>query len=225
MLACYHLHQQQSYLTSTREFFKDSPWSKIPTDRRGEIIIEPRYPRGGLLGGSAPKDGKGKVSKLAALAAARKRKEDEKNGDPKAECEPGNKTVYGALELLDERKEYTTAHRLECITSLGRLSKPYHLAPGNGRNTSQSSLEEVKSSKASISEENPPDWARLRADPSAFAIVILKRSLENHLLPPERRPREIPIAQSFAKLNITKQSAFVGPSPDDIITTAQRAKG
>ena len=62
---------------SASEFFKDCPWLNIPPERRGEILVEPLYPRGGLLGGSSTQGG-GKPSKLAALAASRRKKENEK---------------------------------------------------------------------------------------------------------------------------------------------------
>lgn len=66
--------------SSVLDFFKDSPWLDIPKERRGEILIEPLYPRGGLLGGSSSQ-GTGKISKLAALAAARKKKDQERSQD------------------------------------------------------------------------------------------------------------------------------------------------
>lgn len=62
---------------SASEFFKDCPWLNIAPERRGEILVEPLYPHGGLLGG-ASSQGDGKPSKLAALAAARRKKENEK---------------------------------------------------------------------------------------------------------------------------------------------------
>ena len=51
------------------DWFKDVPWFNIPPEREGVILAEPVYPPLRLLGGSA------KPSKLAALAAARKKKE------------------------------------------------------------------------------------------------------------------------------------------------------
>lgn len=69
-----------SSASSACDFFKDSPWLDIPKERRGEILIEPLYPRGGLLGGSSLQ-GTGKISKLAALAAARKKKDQERSQD------------------------------------------------------------------------------------------------------------------------------------------------
>ena len=61
---------------SAAEFFRDSPWLNVPAHRKADILVEPLYPRMGLLGGA--QESNGKVSKLAALAAARKKKEGEK---------------------------------------------------------------------------------------------------------------------------------------------------
>ncbi|KAM3529329.1 hypothetical protein MY4038_005446 [Beauveria bassiana] len=55
-------------------FFSDMPWLRTPTDRHATFIA-PCTPPGGLLGGS---DGGPKMSKLQALAAARKKKTEQK---------------------------------------------------------------------------------------------------------------------------------------------------
>ena len=57
-------------------FFNDCPWFNIPEERRGEILVEPLHRHGGLLGG-ASSQGDGKPSKLAVLAAARRKKGNE----------------------------------------------------------------------------------------------------------------------------------------------------
>lgn len=67
---------------TAKEFFRDCPWLRIPADREAEILIEPLYPRLGLLGGSSSAGDGGKMSKLAALAAKRRQKENEKIGSP-----------------------------------------------------------------------------------------------------------------------------------------------
>ncbi|KAH6843116.1 hypothetical protein B0I37DRAFT_212366 [Chaetomium sp. MPI-CAGE-AT-0009] len=68
--------------TSTSHFFQDMPWGNIPKHRE-TTFIAPQMPRGGLLGGSGAPP---KMSKLQALAAARKKKAEEKKAiDDKAE--------------------------------------------------------------------------------------------------------------------------------------------
>lgn len=54
--------------------FQDMPWGNIPKNRE-TTFIPPMLPRGGLLGGSGAPP---KLSKLQALAAARKKKAEEK---------------------------------------------------------------------------------------------------------------------------------------------------
>lgn len=65
---------------SAVDFFKDSPWLSVPEGRLGDILIEPLHPRCRLLGGASKPDGAPK-SKLAALAAARKNKENQRAED------------------------------------------------------------------------------------------------------------------------------------------------
>lgn len=50
----------------------------MPKDRLGEIVIEPLNPRGRLLGGASKQEGAPKT-KLAALAAARRKKETQRS--------------------------------------------------------------------------------------------------------------------------------------------------
>lgn len=54
--------------------FQDMPWGNVPKHRQA-TFIPPSTPRGGLLGGSGAQP---KMSKLQALAAARKKKAEEK---------------------------------------------------------------------------------------------------------------------------------------------------
>lgn len=56
-----------------KDFFADCPWGKVPEHRKVDILVEPVHRPRGLLGG-ASKDGK--MSKLAALAAKRRQKEN-----------------------------------------------------------------------------------------------------------------------------------------------------
>lgn len=66
---------------SLSHFFHDMPWGNIPKHRE-TTFIPPPMPRGGLLGGSGAPP---KMSKLQALAAARKKKVEEKNINEKVE--------------------------------------------------------------------------------------------------------------------------------------------
>lgn len=63
-----------SFAGTHESFFSDMPWLDVP-QHRTTTFLEPIRPRGGLLGGG---DGAPKMSKLQALAAARKKKTEEK---------------------------------------------------------------------------------------------------------------------------------------------------
>src|ERR1700709_1407075 len=86
---------------SFAEFFKDSPWLNIPPERQ-TIFLAPLYPRGGLLGGSS--DGTPKMSKLQALAAARKKKAQEQ----KTSRGLGVEKPMASLSLNEEEDNVST---------------------------------------------------------------------------------------------------------------------
>lgn len=77
---------------SAADFFADTPWLNVPSERLGSII-EPIHPKGRLLGGSSSgvEAGTKPQSKLAALAAARKKAAEEK----KRNAEPGQDDAGG----------------------------------------------------------------------------------------------------------------------------------
>jgi len=79
-------------------FWDDAPWGAISSDRGGVIVVEPIHPRGGLLGGS----GRGKTSKLAALAKARKAAAEKKQQEASAGKE--EKGAVGLLSKLAAKK-------------------------------------------------------------------------------------------------------------------------
>ncbi|PTB64630.1 hypothetical protein BBK36DRAFT_1122831 [Trichoderma citrinoviride] len=79
-------------------FFDDMPWLNIPRGRETVFIETPR-PRGGLLGGtgSAPK-----MSKLQALAAMRKRKNEEKKAQERPDSLEGEVTKLALSDDTDK---------------------------------------------------------------------------------------------------------------------------
>src|SRR5947207_10758761 len=104
------------YPFSAAEFFRDSPWLNIPPHRKGEILVESLYPRGGLKGGSSSSSrtpplntASGKMSKLAALAAARKKQ-------------------TGKLSPVPESDKSTRAQYTDLLTRLGQKPKDYSSA-------------------------------------------------------------------------------------------------
>jgi hypothetical protein len=85
------------------DFFWDVPWLNVPESRLGTITMEPRYPSIGLLGGS----------KLAALAAARKKRQEEANKPKPSDVAAGRPEgdTDHAVALLD-KLDVTNKERL-----------------------------------------------------------------------------------------------------------------
>lgn len=221
---------------SAAEFFKDAPWINVPKDRCGEILIEPLYPPGGLLGGS-PSQG-GKVSKLAALAAARKRKDQERGQDAPSQ----NSTT--SVALLDKLSGHKSTKR-----TLDEAARPdLKLSSRNGsiaqvlesQNQSYPTQKRKNSSMLFQGEKDISDSQVLPipdagsfgpkptreapiAAPSAFARAIfgMSDSVQEH--PPKRMKMMFSLPQmpeSYAEKN-----PFAEPSPDDIARNAQNSKG
>ncbi|KAL9601840.1 MAG: hypothetical protein Q9179_002731 [Wetmoreana sp. 5 TL-2023] len=220
---------------SIADFFADAPWLNVPKERRGEILIEPLYPRGGLPGGSPIQDGT-KTSKLAALAAARKKKENEKldNVEPRR----ANASV-ALLEKLTSKAQNDepsngkglTGSKFEAAASTeARISAV--LQPRKYPNKGQESLhavapgsEDLKSSSPSISDNGESALEGSMqlmptAAPSAFAQTIF-RSLHEAQPSVMESFRSLALSLPQTSRSDAKSSPFAGPSPDDIVTKAQ----
>lgn len=223
---------------SAAEFFKDSPWLRIPEDRRGEIVIEPLYPRGGLLGGSSSAGGP-KVSKLAALAAARKKKEsNDRSGD-------STQNLTTSVALLDKLGGKTNASKVGEESTLKRKTSSSGTTPSvkserledrkypiRKRKSSsppahtQENISDLKGSgNIPPKSESPPAPVTVpSASPSTFAQTIIGSSTET-----QRTSINILESSSFIVplefASNTKSDPFAGPSPDDIVIKAQNSKG
>ena len=210
------------------DFFNDSPWLSIPEARRGEILIEPIHPRGGLLGGASKSDGAPK-SKLAALAAARKKKE-----------------IHGA----ENRQNATSSVALlDKLDHKGRQARP------NSVQNLASSESPSAITEQTVNERTRKDARRKSkgVDASSTHQPLKKASEEsNSLTSPiiEKKPEIIPTAgpSVFARTIFGAPAAsqhedvsssdcymigpstyaefdFAGPSPDDVVIKAQNTKG
>ena len=189
---------------SAAEFFKDSPWLKIPEHRKAEITIQPLYPRFGLLGGTSKAT---RPSKLAALAAKRKQQVNEQSGET-----PVNTTA---------RSDDYTAH----LNKL-RISKSPHATsniesphdPNQGADVHMFGDEEPKASER-IKVENDrstlvePD---IRGRPSPFASIMTSQTADKDL----QNSSDL-----LSTALLSKLFDFTEPSPDDIVTKAQNVKG
>lgn len=230
---------------SAADFFRDCPWLNIPSHRISDILIEPLYPRLGLLGG-APENG-GKLSKLAALAAARKKKEGEKapsqpetSTPPTPEFEqPKTSSIDhpGTARSLRDRlaaSGRSTPKPSEGPAPLRRLATPNsssHVTPKRPESeTKKPSASEVSESMQRMvleaKEPEPPQpMPNLRASPSAFARVLIGAA-------PTKAPEPSHLQFNTSDLlriyghNDAEPFDFAAPSPDDVVLNAQNtAKG
>jgi elongation factor 1 alpha-like protein len=189
---------------SFAEFFKDTPWLSIPADREA-VLIAPLYPRGGLLGGAS--DGVPKMSKLQALAAARKKKaQDEKSG--------GGSVVERPMAVLnigsDEKPTETVAPKpgLRSFPIRKRKdSNPHEKSPTKPQHIDRS-LE--------IPSESEPVPALDQAPPSAFASTMFSSTFQ-----PQRQPENLFTLPYTATVSSPVADPFAGPSPDDVVIAAQ----
>ncbi|XHG08298.1 hypothetical protein AWENTII_011407 [Aspergillus wentii] len=223
---------------SAAEFFRDSPWLNVPEHRKADILVEPLYPRLGLLGG-APEAG-GKMSKLAALAAARKKKEEEKA----SAAVPA--TPAGKVDQVDqpptEQKGSTLSLR-ERLASNGKAQKPGEAAPsprGHGKSTRLGAplqkkpspepskpLAKAEPEKEVAKKEKEPEEpkANIRAPPSTFASIIVGDATRPMTEPSHLRSNTVELMQIYGQ-DLTEPFDFAGPSPDDVVINAQSsAKG
>jgi elongation factor 1 alpha-like protein len=230
---------------SVKDFFASCPWFRIPPERKAEIIIEQRYPHlgTGLLGGTSNAPA-GKVSKLAALAAARRKKENENRaGD-------GAATGLSALQKLRSgRSGLPAASKTQETTPMSE-SKPHIQEDISKIQPTQLPIREKPKpeeldpvevdKKLETSEDNatattphrdaqrkkaryhPPD---LRAAPSAFASVMFGGHDSQATEGPGLQVQHNVFSMLFGGMNNTKSFDFAVPSPDAVALSARNSKG
>ncbi|KAL7269851.1 hypothetical protein RUND412_007465 [Rhizina undulata] len=209
-------------------FFLDAPWGNIPEYRRATILVEPIYPRGGLLGGAPPK-----TSKLAALAKARKEKAAAEKTQAGAAAEE-QKTSLALLSRLSKKEPTPTTSSAETASSSEKatLSKQTSLPitatqekalanlaratiPGESNQDLDQSIPPPEK-KDNIPDKN--DIERLCGQPSKFAMSMFGERIETAC--------EISITNGrmiFVTGNLTSdgKNPFTEPSPDDVVLAAQ----
>lgn len=215
-------------------FFADAPWLNIPVQRQGEIQIEPLYPRGGLSGGSSNQGGP-KVSKLAALAAARKKKENEKQGRMEGQLSDCSVTLLQKLKNKDPDEESIEGRGLnpsQKHAASTPIKEPLSLKPrkyptrrrrSSLDKTSATDIAQAPASPTGAKEdhaEKPNEQPLPMAAPSTFARAMMgpqQGSRTSFVETPQMLILSVP--SSFG--SSTKKDPFAGPSPDDIVTKAQ----
>ncbi|KAL8909493.1 MAG: hypothetical protein Q9207_000173 [Kuettlingeria erythrocarpa] len=215
-------------------FFVDAPWLNIPVERQGEILIEPLYPRGGLSGGSSNQGGP-KVSKLAALAAARKKKENDTEG--RMESQQPNSSVALLRKLKNQDPDVESTERkgsnpTQKHAASTEIKEPLSLKPrkyptrrrrSSHDKTSALDIAQAPASPTGAKEdhaEKPNEQPLPLAAPSTFARAMIGPQQGSRT--PFVETYQMPILSvpsSFG--SSTKKDPFAGPSPDDIVTKAQ----
>ena len=180
--------------SSPREFFSDCPWLNIPRHRQALIVEESVQPPGRLLGGSTKPP---KMSKLAALAAKRRQQESQKTSS-----EDPDQAVSGV--------EYN-----ETLKKL-QISRPAKQTQSSKTNEElsegkQVDLEAQDVSLADVPEEQLNTAQDLRGTPSTFGSLLFHTTKPGH---------------AAVRLNETRNAKFdfSQPSPDDVISKAQRGR-
>ncbi|CAG8225353.1 unnamed protein product [Penicillium salamii] len=230
---------------SAADFFRDCPWLNVPAHRKADILVEPLYPRLGLLGG-APEGG-GKVSKLAALAAARKKKE---GATPEASTPPtpqsdrtevSSPDPRGTTRSLRERlaasgKPTTTPKSSESPGSTNRPTKPVMRSPSlsaQKESTTEAKRPSVPHVPLRVSPtanepkelEHQQSVPSIRASPSTFASTIVGTTGPTIAEPSHLHSSGTDLLKIYGQ-NDAEPFDFAAPSPDDVVLNAQNtAKG
>ena len=205
---------------SFEDFFSDMPWLNIPKHRETTFVEPPRPRGGGLLGGSSAPGGK--VSKLQALAAARKKKAEEQKSEKAIK-----ETARQVDQLsLDPSASSSAANEPQVVRTLGSSLKR-RTTPNQSitrRTPQQEALEaETSSENAAIQptesvpslileEASPPETAA----PSAFAQALLGPTTSSNAPTPRNH-----FPYPYLGLTSSVTDAFSEPSPDDVVLTAQ----
>ncbi|KAL8924887.1 MAG: hypothetical protein Q9208_003770 [Pyrenodesmia sp. 3 TL-2023] len=215
-------------------FFADAPWLSIPLERQGEILIEPLYPCGRLLGGSS-KQGGPKVSKLAALAAARKKKENEKQSGVESQQPNSSVALLQKLKNEDPNTKPTEGTGLSLsqehaastpIKEPSSLKSRKYLIRRRRSSHDEASATEIAKTPASTTGATEDQAEKSTVQPLPMAAPS---TFARTMIGPQQGPQTsfvetpqiltLPVPSSFD--SSTKKNPFAGPSPDDIVTKAQ----
>ncbi|KAI1106555.1 hypothetical protein F4804DRAFT_300379 [Jackrogersella minutella] len=216
--------EMSSQHVSFADFFSDMPWLDIPKDRE-TVFINPPRERGGLLGGASTTS---KMSKLQALAAARRKKADSQRSE--------EKQLHQAAQELNSLS--TTSAQPELVKE---NIPPPHLAPREtvsytrvdatnhsrqhesgrtkiGGDQLQGQLDTTADRPTNSPSPTSPSSITTpleTAAPSPFAQALLG-SISTSTTPTSRN-------FPFPYMNLTPSvaDAFSAPSPDDVVLTAQ----
>ena len=215
---------------SVVEFFRDAPWLNVPENRRAEITIESLYPRGRLLGGSPASQDAPPKSKLAALAAARKKKEN---------VGTAGKEVNSSVALLDKLETRLQTTKIEGQPDQPRIKSPESASklpdpplrryPAKKRQSSEPAETQDRDAKRSQTnlapgvKDVPVVVPAPVARPSSFAQTLCGPAASVGSSSQDLKQSSF-LFPAYAKAD-TENDPFAGPSPDDVVIKAQTSKG
>jgi elongation factor 1 alpha-like protein len=210
-------------IPTAKNFFDDSPWLNIPSYRKADILVKPLFPRLGLLGGSSA--GEGKMSKIAALAAKRRQKENEKQQVPTANNDFSCKDSTPSLDKLKIATKTTTdslkARALQPRRRIESNPQPKEVIESSVQ-MSYRLLEPEDTERAARIDEpentlSNVDPTELRATPSAFARILMDCHDRGSSFPSQ--------PSDFLLEPVVSAFDFSKPSPDDVVLRARNFKG
>ncbi|PVH75367.1 hypothetical protein DL98DRAFT_498454 [Cadophora sp. DSE1049] len=202
---------------SYKDFFRDMPWLDTPQDRQA-VFIAPLYPRGGLLGGSS--DGAPKMSKLQALAAARKKKTQEQ----KSSGSSGVEKPMADLTLSSSSGKEKSPTSPTKSTSRGFPIRKRKDSNPHEKAAKPTQVEREPEPTQDVAIEDP---ALDQAEPSAFANTMFSSSSPTTTTPRPHSSNLFSLPYTSNAAAPTTADPFAGPSPDDVVIAAQSkaAKG
>ncbi|KAI1416633.1 hypothetical protein F5Y13DRAFT_154404 [Hypoxylon sp. FL1857] len=209
---------------SFTDFFSDMPWLNIPKARETTFIEPPRI-QGGLLGGSSTT---GKVSKLQALAAARKKKADNQKLEEKQVHEATqklsslststNKTESAKENIRPPNIVHKETTGFGSIAAVKNTPRRIEAESAKARDQVQSRLDAATNSPAHLPVPTSPSPIVAPfeiATPSPFAQALLGST--NSSTTSAQRNFLFP----YMNLTTSVADAFAAPSPDDLVLKAQ----
>jgi elongation factor 1 alpha-like protein len=189
---------------SFTDFFKDMPWLNTPLDRH-TVFVEPLYPRGGLLGGSS--DDAPKMSKLQALAAARKKKAQEQKS--------GSSGVEKPMSELSINGNGKASSPVEPTPKQPSRGFPLRKRKDSNPHEKQPKAPSPKKDVQTADPDAPMDIAPIdQAEPSAFASTMFSSPIPS-------APSASLFTLPYTTTATTSTDPFAGPSPDDVVIAAQ----
>jgi elongation factor 1 alpha-like protein len=184
--------------------FWDISWGNIPSERLGNLVPIVVHPRGGLLGG-APK-----MSKLAALAAARKKQVEE------------SKAAAGALQ---SGQPADFLHELSTKRAFGSNAASTVTLPILSESSSKDSGDSSSSALNHEETDSPipaAAYQSLETSPSVFAQTLCRVSLQLDKPHNQFQTTLASLSQPYStKKSYASAGLFSKPSPDDVVLAAQ----